>query len=295
MGVNSWFRMYSEFADDPKVQKMSEAMQRRLVMLFCERSCDVLVTLSDADLAFHWRISDEELAKTKALFMDKGFIDEYWNVLNWNKRQFISDSSTGRTRKYRERHRTSQVNPGTSQAEEGTSQGTLQGTVVTKCDALDSDTDSDSDSDSEQKPPVVPPFASPPSSRNGTHPPAKPLPTPEDLSPDEVGRAVMIDLGISGRDLPVALETLIRAEARLKGYEPEKTRQRLSDAWREYEAAIPRLKYAMKPETFYGSGRWKDSKLWPWKDGEVPKPVSTTKYFDPNARLAKTGGSIVKH
>ena len=28
-----WFRMWSEFADDPKVQIMPEAMQRRLVML----------------------------------------------------------------------------------------------------------------------------------------------------------------------------------------------------------------------------------------------------------------------
>ena len=30
-----WFRMYAEFATDPKVQMMPEAMQRRLVMLLC--------------------------------------------------------------------------------------------------------------------------------------------------------------------------------------------------------------------------------------------------------------------
>ena len=94
---NPWFRMYSEFASDPKVQMMSEEMQRRLIMLFCSRCSDVLVTLRDDELAFHWRISDDELAKTKTLFMTKGFIDKQWNVLNWDKRQFVSDSSTQRT------------------------------------------------------------------------------------------------------------------------------------------------------------------------------------------------------
>ena len=31
----NWMRLYAEFATDPKVQMMSEAMQRRHVMLFC--------------------------------------------------------------------------------------------------------------------------------------------------------------------------------------------------------------------------------------------------------------------
>jgi hypothetical protein len=74
-------------------------MQRRLIMLFCSR-CRT-ETLLERDRAFHWRISDGELAKTKAVFLEKGFIDEDWNLLNWNKRQFLSDSSTERVRRYR--------------------------------------------------------------------------------------------------------------------------------------------------------------------------------------------------
>jgi hypothetical protein len=97
---NPWFRMYHEFEDDPKVQIMPEDMQRRLVMLFCRRCKDV--TFHETHIAFHWRVSLEELAKTKALFLEMGFIDEDWNLLNWNKRQFVSDSSTDRVRKHRQ-------------------------------------------------------------------------------------------------------------------------------------------------------------------------------------------------
>jgi hypothetical protein len=96
-----WFRLYHEFADDPKVQSMSEPMQRRLVMLFCSRCKEE--TLPETLRAFHWRIGMAELAETKALFIANGFIDEDWNLLNWKRRQFLSDSSTERVRNYRAR------------------------------------------------------------------------------------------------------------------------------------------------------------------------------------------------
>ena len=98
--ANAWFRLYSEFSDDPKVQMMPEEMQRRLVMLFCSKCKGE--TLHETELAFHWRISNVSLSETKALFIEKGFIDEHWNLLNWNKRQFLSDSSTERVRRHRQ-------------------------------------------------------------------------------------------------------------------------------------------------------------------------------------------------
>ena len=100
--ANPWFRMYAEFATDAKVQSMSESMQRRLMMLLCLRCSDVLATLQDDELQFALRIGNDELAETKALFVRKGFIDDAWNLLNWDKRQFNSDSSTERSRKHRE-------------------------------------------------------------------------------------------------------------------------------------------------------------------------------------------------
>lgn len=100
-----WFRLYTEFEDDPKVRSLPDSMQIRLVWLFCERRKEV--TWSDRQRAFQWRCSDEELAATKKEFISAGFIDEKWNVLNWNKRQYVSDSSTERTREYRQRQKAS--------------------------------------------------------------------------------------------------------------------------------------------------------------------------------------------
>lgn len=78
-----WFRLYHEWDSDPKVQIMPEVMQRRLVMLFCARcKCDGEVTFRETETAFHWRVSMAELAETKALFIEQGFIDAHWNLVN---------------------------------------------------------------------------------------------------------------------------------------------------------------------------------------------------------------------
>jgi hypothetical protein len=99
--ANPWFRLYSEFAHDPKIQMLSEAMQRRYVMLMCLRCSEVLETLHETEIAFQLRLSTEELEETKQLFISKNFIDKHWNLLNWDKRQFVSDSSTMRVAKHR--------------------------------------------------------------------------------------------------------------------------------------------------------------------------------------------------
>lgn len=102
----NWMRLYAEFATDPKVQMMSEAMQRRLVMLFCLKCGNGIETFHeterDVSLAFALRISPEETAATKAEFVRRGFINSDWTVRNWNKRQYASDSSTARVRKHRD-------------------------------------------------------------------------------------------------------------------------------------------------------------------------------------------------
>lgn len=101
--ANPWFRLYSEFAHDPKIQMLSEAMQRRYVMLMCLRCSETLETLHETEIAFQLRLSEAELIETKKLFISKNFIDRQWNLLNWDKRQFVSDSSTMRVARHREK------------------------------------------------------------------------------------------------------------------------------------------------------------------------------------------------
>ena len=99
---NPWFRLYAEFLTDPKVQMMSEQNQRRLIMVLCIR-CNGDVTLHDEEVAFQLRISNEDWQVTKGIFIEKGFIDKANKVLNWDKRQFVSDSSAERVARHREK------------------------------------------------------------------------------------------------------------------------------------------------------------------------------------------------
>ena len=129
--ANQWFRMYAEFAHDPKVQMLSESMQRRYIMLMCMRCSNELVTLQDEEVAFHLRISNDEWVNTKRLFIEKGFIDGALNLINWDKRQFKSDSSAERVAKHRAKSKAAKIEPVTLQ--------------VTEANALDTDTDTDTD------------------------------------------------------------------------------------------------------------------------------------------------------
>lgn len=95
--------MYAEFATDPKVQMMPEHMQRRLVMLFCLQCSGTYDTLSEEEIAFALRIDIETLHETFHLFQQREFLDENNAIRNWDKRQYKSDNSTERVKKYREK------------------------------------------------------------------------------------------------------------------------------------------------------------------------------------------------
>jgi hypothetical protein len=130
--ANPWFRLYSEFEDDPKVEMLPEVIQLRFVKLLCERCKEQ--TRTDRQRAFKWRIDLDALAQTKAALIEAGFIDENWTILNWDKRQFLSDSSTERTRRYRQKRRE------TSRERHGDVNSVSH---VTKRGGLDADADSE--------------------------------------------------------------------------------------------------------------------------------------------------------
>ena len=96
-----WFRMYSEFLHDPKVQMLSEADQRRFIMVLCLRCGNGDVTLQDDAVAFQLRITLDEWTATKAVLVGRGMIDADNKPTNWNKRQFVSDSSKDRVSRHR--------------------------------------------------------------------------------------------------------------------------------------------------------------------------------------------------
>jgi hypothetical protein len=138
-----WFRLYAEFAHDPKVQSMPEEMQRRLIIIYCLQCSGCLCDLSDDELALALRIDRHSLSQTKELFLQKKFILENWKIRQWSKRQMQSDYSAERMRRHREkmkRHGDVTVTPS------------------------DTDTDTDIDTDTKKKKKSVP--------RGTFHPPS---------------------------------------------------------------------------------------------------------------------------
>jgi len=137
-----WFRMYHEFATDPKVQMLSEVDQRRFIMLLCLKCCNGDVTLQCNEIAFQLRVTETEWQATKTRLIDKGLIDEDGQPEAWDKRQYVSDSSAARVRKHREKAKR------------------YSNVTETKSNAVDTDTDTDKKEG--DKPPVKAKRFSPP-------------------------------------------------------------------------------------------------------------------------------------
>lgn len=73
---------------------LSEALQRRFIMLLCLR-CANDSPLTDDEIAFQMRITPEDWSATKAVFVQKAFMDADNNVLNWDSRQFVTGGQGG--------------------------------------------------------------------------------------------------------------------------------------------------------------------------------------------------------
>lgn len=106
---NPWFRFYAEFATDPKVQFMSEALQRRYVFALCVTCNGEIEKVTDEELAFAMRITPEDWAETKKTFIERGLFTPEGRVKNWDKRQYKSDvidpTNAERQKRYRDRMR----------------------------------------------------------------------------------------------------------------------------------------------------------------------------------------------
>lgn len=149
---NPWFRLYAEFAGDPVVQSLAFEDQRHYVVLLCAK-CDGTL---DRDIAPNVReriicrslgLDPVTAAEVKRRLLEVGLIDKTWQPTAWDKRQYISDNSTDRVRKYRKNKQIGNVS------------GTLQNRFGNG---------PDTETDTEQK---TPPLIIPPPAENPTKKP----------------------------------------------------------------------------------------------------------------------------
>ena len=107
-----WFRYYIEALDDPKVQQLSAEQFRAWVNLLCIAAKHGGKMPSDSDCAFALRLDVETFHETFSALHDAGLFDKevgrdsHTEPHNWKKRQYKSDSSTERVKRYRKRSAT---------------------------------------------------------------------------------------------------------------------------------------------------------------------------------------------
>lgn len=107
-----WFRFYDSVVDDPKVQRLSLVLFRFWVNILCLSSRNDGMLPPATDLRFSLRMSERTIQDNLAALQNVGLIDlvpdnenPTFEPHNWRSRQFQSDVSTTRVKRFRERRR----------------------------------------------------------------------------------------------------------------------------------------------------------------------------------------------
>jgi hypothetical protein len=113
MKTMPWFRMYTDFLNDAKLISLSFEDQRHYIGVLALKCSGVLdqdctPELRDRIVAQRLWIDHSIIREVKKRLAAAALIDDEWQPLGWEKRQFRSDAdATGaeRQRRYKERHK----------------------------------------------------------------------------------------------------------------------------------------------------------------------------------------------
>lgn len=107
MAEMRWFRMYTDAVDNPKLKLIAFEDRWHYVALCCLQRSGLLDKRGDPNLermiAVKLGVQLRELDEIKRRLMEVNLVDEHYKPVGWEERQFVSDSSTDRVRKYREK------------------------------------------------------------------------------------------------------------------------------------------------------------------------------------------------
>jgi len=115
-----WLRLWTDITGDPKIKMLAFEDRWHYVALLCmKRRGDVdgvTGDLLERSVGVSLGLGDRDRDELKRRLMEVKLIDDRWQPKAWKKRQFPSDSSATRTRRWRERSRDAAV---TSQSGHG--------------------------------------------------------------------------------------------------------------------------------------------------------------------------------
>lgn len=141
-----WFRMYTDFLNDPKMISLAFEDQRHFIGVLALKSegiidqdCDAKIL--DRIVAQRLWVDYAIIDDVKTRLLNAGLIDVYWQPTAWDKRQCRSDkdeSGAERQRRYRENHSNALRNgivtlPEESRQEEIREEKTLVVSKLTPC------------------------------------------------------------------------------------------------------------------------------------------------------------------
>jgi hypothetical protein len=119
MKSGQWFRLYAEVLNDPKVQFLPPDLFKHWVNILCIASKNDGVLPEIQDIAFALRETLDGAVTVIERLLNGGLIDKLnggnngWHYAphGWNKRQYKSDTSTERVKRFRENNETFQKRP----------------------------------------------------------------------------------------------------------------------------------------------------------------------------------------
>lgn len=119
--MSQWFRMYAAMRNDPKVQRLPCEVFKAWVNLLCLAAERDGALPSIEDIAFDLRLPEGKARKIIATLTDAGLLDVTDNGMephNWRSRQYKSDVSTERVKRFRKRAKAASETPPDTETEQ---------------------------------------------------------------------------------------------------------------------------------------------------------------------------------
>lgn len=132
-----WFRLYNDIVDNHKIRMLAFEDRWHFIAIMACHSQELGGgdEFFERSLAIKLGVQVRELEEIQRRLMDVNLIDINWIPIGWDDRQFLSDNSKARVKKYREKQRLSKSVTG----------------VKRDCNVTVTVQDTDTDTDTEQK------------------------------------------------------------------------------------------------------------------------------------------------
>jgi hypothetical protein len=139
MKPQTWFRLYNEVVDDPKVQQLPPRLFKNWINFMCMVSKGGGTLPPWKEVAYRLRTTESTAQKWLDELKEAGLFEEAEGAIyshNWDHRQFRSDVSTDRVRTFRERQRNVSETPPETPATEHNKAETYQTPKPPKGDSV---------------------------------------------------------------------------------------------------------------------------------------------------------------